>query len=1194
MLDILTQQVASPVQFMKGLRTLYDAGARMFVEVGPKKALQGFADDVLGGRNDVVSLFTNHPKVGDIVAFNQALCGLYAAGLGRGTAEAVYQPALTTATAFTSSPKENSKPIPAAASVPGSSAAASIGDSNGDRYGDLGRLFADVLDRGYKIYHGQNPASNGAPVVITGAALGLPGTEHIFDDGNIARILRGDQFIDSIPTRFRRAMLDKHITRLVKSDNGEPPSKPSPMSRRSSSWRAAEALSIWRRSSAFPPSEWPLWTVSPNWRSPRASTPCATPASRWSCAIRPLAKGTQLPERWGLPDAMRDDTGVIFASAFPGYDAFAEEMARYYADHERREQLAMLEALLARPIEANGQSVLVQEIDRRIDELHAAIDKEPYVFNRRFLLRVLSMGHSQFAEFVGARGPNTQINSACASATQGVALAEDWIHSGRCKRVIVISADDVTSDNLIGWMGAGFLASGAAATDEVVADAAVPFDRRRHGMIVGMGAAAVVVESADAARERGIQPICEVLTTETGNSAFHGTRLDVQHIGQVMEALVTKAEARSGISRHQIAAQTVFVSHETYTPARGGSASAEIHALRSVFGDVADQIVIANTKGFTGHAMATGIEDVVAIKALETGCVPPVANFKEVDPELGRLNLSKGGAYPVEYAIHLGAGFGSQISMLLLRWVKPKDGIHRSANSLGYAYRIGDAGAWNRWLSSVAGRPAADLEVVHRTLRVRDQVRDQKLAPVAEAAQKSRTASPARATALAPSLDAATQPTPKIQVAAAAPSATPKPAVMGDPKVGSGFDHAFDQKIDPVKEKVLALVADKTGYPVDMLDLDLDLEADLGVDTVKQAEVFAAIREAYSIARDENRKLRDYPTLAHVIRFVYEKRPDLAAATPAVIQQEIKIPTPAIVAVAKTPAPATTSAPVVPGDGVKERILALVVEKTGYPEDMLDLDLDLEADLGVDTVKQAEMFAAIRSAYNIPRDENRKLRDYPTLAHVIRFVYEKRPDLAGAPSAPSSKTSSDPTLSALSAVVAQATPDAATADDAIQQKVLDIVAEKTGYPKEMLDLDLDLEADLGIDTVKQAEMFAAVRAAYNIPRDENLKLRDFPTLASVIKFARDRQPAPAKASVTNSTAVPEEQESVPKKPAASATSSLKPVTTLRPAPASFDAANRIPRRVPVPNLRPPLDLCKPTAVKLGSGQRVIIMPDKAG
>ena len=83
--------------------------------------------------------------------------------------------------------------------------------------------------------------------------------------------------------------------------------------------------------------------------------------------------------------------------------------------------------------------------------------------------------------------------------------------------------------------------------------------------------------------------------------------------------------------------------------------------------------MIANTKGFTGHAMGAGIEDVVAVKALETGCVPPVANFKEVDPELGLLNLSRGGVYPIEYALRLGAGFGSQISMSLMHWIPAKD-----------------------------------------------------------------------------------------------------------------------------------------------------------------------------------------------------------------------------------------------------------------------------------------------------------------------------------------------------------------------------------------------------------------------------------------------------------------------------------------------------------------------------------------
>jgi acyl carrier protein len=169
---------------------------------------------------------------------------------------------------------------------------------------------------------------------------------------------------------------------------------------------------------------------------------------------------------------------------------------------------------------------------------------------------------------------------------------------------------------------------------------------------------------------------------------------------------------------------------------------------------------------------------------------------------------------------------------------------------------------------------------------------------------------------------------------------------------------------------------------------------------------------------------------------------------------------------------------------------------------MLDLDLDLEADLGVDTVKQAEMFAAIRAAYNIPRDENLKLRDYPTLAHVIRFVYEKRPDLDLLRNRRLQSRNHrylHPSSVTPIAVAAQV-----PTDDSIKEKVLEIVAEKTGYPKDMLDLDLDLEADLGVDTVKQAEMFAAVRAAYNIPRDENLKLRDFPTLAHVIKFAHDR------------------------------------------------------------------------------------------
>ncbi len=1314
MIDLLAQQVAAPVQFVKGLRTLYGAGARVFIEVGPKKALQGFAEDVLGSDPEVFSLFTNHPKLDDLTAFNQALCGLYAAGLGTEAAVRVFAPEVSV---IANSPlltevKAVQEKTPVKASP------ADVAGTANDRDAELGRIFAEVLDRGWELYHGHKPAPEGEPVVITGAAVGLPGAKHIFDDDNIRRLLNGEQFIEAIPDGFRRAMLDKNITRLLKSETGEPTFELID--------DVGDVIKLAGRGRLFDMAD--EYGISADRLAALDRVTCLAIAAGVD-ALRdagiPLVmryktttKGTQLQDRWGLPDALRDETGVIMGSAFPGYDSFAEIMGGYYADHARRQELAMLEKWSAQS--ANGHSVLGQEIARRIDELRTAIEQHPYVFDRRFLFRVLSMGHSQFAEYIGARGPNTQINSACATTTQAVSLAADWIRAGRCKRVIVISADDVTSDHMIEWFGAGFLASGAAATDERVEDAATPFDKRRHGLIMGMGAAALVVESAEAARERGIRPICEVLGEVTANSAFHGSRLDVQHITGIMEQLISGIEKRHGISRQEIAPRTVFVSHETYTPARGGSSSAEVFALRQTFGAVADQIVIANTKGYTGHAMATGIEDVLAVKVLETGIVPPVPNFKEVDPELGRLNLSKGGQYPVEYALRLGAGFGSQISMTLLRWTKTADGQRTQPNALGYANRIADGNTWSTWLSQTAGFAAPELEVVKRTLRVRDRGPHVGVAAAPEAAiavpakpQVTQAAAPVPVSETAGPASAVRaaelKPEPTLAKVGAPTQAAPvaKSDVPTEPDTSSGGP-------DAVKERILALAVEKTGYPADMLDLDLDLEADLGVDTVKQAEIFASIREMYNIPRDENRKLRDYPTLAHVIRFVLEKRPDLLAAgtatsQPPTAQQPVTEPvasvtTEPVTDVSVAPSFEAKSTAAQPsGESVEERILALVVEKTGYPQEMLDLDLDLEADLGVDTVKQAELFAAIRGIYNIPRDENLKLRDYPTLAHVIGFVQAKRPDLAAAASAsPSAETKAQPiapievtanspepvpattspvdaeevkkrilvlvvektgypedmldleldleadlgvdtvkqaelfaairgiyniprdenlklrdyptlahvirfvqerrpdraattTVAAAAseaavsvatptptptlpvAPIAEATANVPAALDlaAIQEKVMDIVAEKTGYPKEMLDLDLDLEADLGIDTVKQAEMFTSVRAAYNIPRDENMKLRDFPTLAHVIKFAQDRAGL-AKTATTGAAPL------TPK------------ATKAPPLLLNFDAANKIPRRIPAPTLRLPLGLCKPTGVVLGPNSRVLIMSDNGG
>ncbi len=1138
MLDLLARQVASPVQFVKGLRTLYDAGVRIFVEVGPKRALHGFVEDVFDGQTDVVSLSTNHPKLGDVVSFNHALCGLYAAGIGQpaveNSPEEIKPREIKTPVTPVSlnAPTEQGR-FTMPAPIPPPPVTPAAGE---DVFNRLGHLFADFLDRGMAIYRGQDrpeTAVSSRPVAITGAALGLPGTEKVFNDGNVARILRGEQLIDVIPARAREAIRDKHITRLVKNDAG-------------GSFETiddvADVVKLAGRAGKL--------DLAAEYGIPEERIPAYDGFTRLAIAAgldalrdagiplvmhyKTTTKGTKLPDRWGLPDTMRDDTGIIFASAFPGLDAFAEDLNHYNADRAAHDKLELLTHLKAR---ANGDGTLKLEIERIENELKDELVRHPFTFDRRFLFRVLAMGHSQFAELIGARCPNTQINSACASTTQAVALAEDWIRLGRARRVVIVAADDITSDTLLEWFGAGFLATGAAATDEDVKAAALPFDRRRHGMILGMGAVAIVLESRDAVAERGLSPICEVLSTVTANSAFHGTRLDVSHISGMMENLVATAEARHGIRRSEIASKMVFVSHETYTPARGGSASAEIHALRDVFGADADRIVIANTKGFTGHAMGAGIEDVVAIKALETGLVPPVANFREIDPELGPLNLSKGGIYPIEYALRLGAGFGSQISLTLLRRVPAPDGARRQPNELGFAYRVADPSRWENWVRDTAGQADAKLEVAHRTLRVADSgfspAKTPEIKTVPAAAPVPAVAiQPAKVTSpLAPPA----QPTPPTSVPTGPLPTTPS----------GQFRSPFIE--DTVRDRVVLLVSEKTGYPTDMLALDLDLEADLGVDTVKQAELFAAIREEFRIPRDENLKLRDYPTLCHVIKFVKER-----------------LPAPG------TTKPTPTSLPVLVESenevvDVRDRVLALVAEKTGYPVEMLDLELDLEADLGIDTVKQAELFAAVRAEYGIPRDENLKLREFPTLGHVLQFVNDRRE--RPAVSAGLTISGTIPTFSTPEPPPPVASP-AASETDAVQKRVLELVSEKTGYPVEMLDLELDLEADLGVDTVKQAELFAAVRGEYGIPRDETLKLRDFPTLAHVIQFVYDRRPADP-APVTADAAPPVES------------------------PENLPLATGLCRE-PVAVIRPSLLLCPPSPIELGKGCRVVIGFDEGG
>ena len=915
-------------------------------------------------------------------------------------------------------------------------------------------------------------------------------------------------------------------------------------------------------------------------------------------------RGTKLPERWALPEALQDDTGIIFASAFPGL--------RLLRRARRAATTSTTNGTSASPSWRRSGSTLaaqgrrpeaLAEVDAKVAALKELLEKEPYVFDRRFLFRILSMGHSQFAELIGARGPNTQINSACGSMGFAVGLAEDWIRAGRCRRVLVVSADDATSDQMMEWIGAGFVASGAAALDEKVEDAALPFDRRRHGMVIGMGAAAFVVESAEAARERGITPICRVLSAVTGNSAFHGTRLDVNHIAQVMETLVSSAERKWGIERHAIAPHTVFVSHETYTPGarrkrlgRGlrpperlrrlgrrdrhgqheglhGARDGHRHRGRRRREDARDRSRPADPELPGGRPRAR------AASSLEGGPVrlrlraAPRRRLRLADhhdPDRARSASGRTAARARGARLRLPRERPGPLPLLALGHQRlrrsrdrgreadlPREERRRALASVAEARRPGgtrarrerarrpggsdararpgDGGRGSRFgnrrlhgRGSRRGfrcrtRPAVAEDPVEsprpRDRRREDRVRLRRCSPSTSTSRPTSASTPSSRPSSSPRcarsggfprddnrklrdyptlarvIQFVRDSRPDLPKPGTGASGAPAPASSvagGHAAAPAAAAPAMSHVDDPVLERVLAIVTEKTGYPAEMLDLDLDLEADLGVDTVKQAELFTAVREEWGIPRDDNRKLRDYPTLAHVVQFVRDSRPDLAEAV-------VRPPRPGTGAAlplrGSTP-PQPAPAPAV-RDPVLARVLAIVTEKTGYPAEMLDPELDLEADLGVDTVKQAELFTAVREEWGIPRDDNRKLRDYPTLAHVVQFVRDSRPDL---PKAVATAAGSAP------AVPAPAAGPAAPASDPVLARVLAIVTEKTGYPAEMLDPELDLEADLGVDTVKQAELFTAVREEWGIPRDDNRKLRDYPTLAHVVRFVHDNRP----------------------------------------------------------------------------------------
>jgi NAD(P)-dependent dehydrogenase (short-subunit alcohol dehydrogenase family) len=173
-----------------------------------------------------------------------------------------------------------------------------------------------------------------------------------------------------------------------------------------------------------------------------------------------------------------------------------------------------------------------------------------------------------------------------------------------------------------------------------------------------------------------------------------------------------------------------------------------------------------------------------------------------------------------------------------------------------------------------------------------------------------------------------------------------------------------------LKALLLQVVADKTGYPTDMLSMDMALEADLGIDSIKRVEILSAMQEkAPGLPAVQARDMAALKTLGQIVAKLEGDRPAAPIAAPPV---------------AAPAAPAVAAAPAAHGLDLKALLLQVVADKTGYPTDMLSMDMALEADLGIDSIKRVEILSAMQEkAPGLPAVQARDMAALKTLGQIV-------------------------------------------------------------------------------------------------------------------------------------------------------------------------------------------------------------------
>lgn len=261
----------------------------------------------------------------------------------------------------------------------------------------------------------------------------------------------------------------------------------------------------------------------------------------------------------------------------------------------------------------------------------------------------------------GLRGPNFTTVSACASSTNALIDAFNYIRMGKANAIITGGSEAAINESGVG----GFNAVQAMSTrNDDPTSASRPYDKDRDGFVLGEGSGAIVLEELDHAIARGAKIYAEIIGGGMSADAHHITAPHPEGLGAKL--VMQRALKDAGISADDI---DYINTHGTSTPLGD---TAELKAIKDVFGANAYKMNISSTKSMTGHLLgaAGAIEGIATILAVKNNIIPPTINVQNLDPEIdANLNLTpnKMQQREVKAAISNTFGFGGHNAAIVVK-----------------------------------------------------------------------------------------------------------------------------------------------------------------------------------------------------------------------------------------------------------------------------------------------------------------------------------------------------------------------------------------------------------------------------------------------------------------------------------------------------------------------------------------------